>query len=514
MKYWATLVVMLLCTSQAIEASAQTTFYSSLERGQMKEDLQLFYAIREAANSGVYKYRSQAEIDSVYQWAFDEIERSSTLGDLYKIILQITDFEGSLHNNTELPDKARKNISNEDSGYFPFAIKQIEDKWVCNNADKEVPLGAEILRINDVPISTIIRDLHKYYTTDGFNITGKQVGTKVFFPLFFRYEYAPQDSFSIEYVANPGSGSSEIKTLQSISHREFLRNLGKIHSMRFDKYLFLDAEEMAKSGELYYTEAINDSTAILVVNDFAIGDNAKDKKHKAYVDFLDATFRKFKEENIQHLIVDVRHNGGGSNPNDLVTYAYLSNRAFQENVEAWISFRKIPYWKEIVKDDLFFLFRPFAKGFFQRALKKDFPIEQNGKYYQNENSDDQQIWEPNENAFGGQIYLLVSPRIASAGSLFASMLASDESTITIGEESMGGYYGHNGHTSYTYELEHSKIRTTFSIVNLNQDVETRPNQPLGYGVMPDHRVVQSLDDFLENRDTVLEYAKKLIAQEN
>lgn len=514
MKYVTALVLTLLLTSKTSETFAQSTFDFPLERVQMKEDLQLFYDIREAANSGVYKYRSQAEIDSVYQWAFGEIEQSSTLGDFYKIILQITDFEGSLHNDTELPSEVRKNISKEDSGYFPFSIKQIEDKWVCNNLDKEVPLGAEILRINDVPISTIMRDLYKYYTTDGLNITGKQVGIKVFFPLFFRYEYAPQDSFTIEYVSNPGSGASKIKTLQSISHKAFLGNLGKIHSMPIDKYLFLDAEEMAKAGNLYYTEIINDSTAILVVNSFSIGDNAKDKKHKAYVDFLDVTFRNLKAENIKHLIVDVRNNGGGSNPNDLVTYSYLSSRAYQENVEAWITFRKIPYWEKIVKEDVFFLIRPFAKFFNQRALKKEFPIEQNGKYYQNENSEDQQIWEPSENAFKGQVYLLISPRIASAGSLFASLLASDESTITIGEETMGGYYGHNGHTPFTYELEHSKIRTTFSIVNLTQDVETRPNQPFGYGVMPDHRVVQSLDNFIENRDTVLEYARKLIAQKN
>ncbi|MEM8486191.1 MAG: S41 family peptidase [Bacteroidota bacterium] len=511
MKHWIILVLALVLTLPTIQATAQSTFDAPFAIAQMKADLQLFYDIRAAANSGVYKYRSQVEIDSVYQWAFDKIEQSATLGDFYKIILQITDFEGSLHNDTELPAEVSKNISKEDAGYFPFAIKQVAGKWVCNNADKEIPTGAEILSINDVPISTIIRDLRKYYTTDGFNITGKQIGLKVYFPLFFRYEYGPQDSFRVEHVADPAGGARAIKTLQGISHGAFLRNLGIIHSMPIDKYLFLDAEELAERGELYYTEMINDSTAMLVVNDFAIGANAKDKKHKAYVAFLEAVFRTFRRENIQHLIVDVRHNGGGTNPNNLVTYSYLTNRAFQENVAAWISFRKIPFWKEVVKDDFFFLARPFVKGIYQRRLKKEFSIVQAGGYFQNDKADDQQIWMSNENAFQGQIYLLIGPRVASAGSLFASMLASDESTITIGEETMGGYYGHNGHTPFTYELSHSKIRTSFSIVNLKQDVETRPDQPFGYGVIPDHRIVQSLGDFLENRDTVLVYAKQLIA---
>ena len=516
MRYITCFLVFLCVLSTAYSQSKtdSDSYDGHMEKEQMKEDLQLFYDIREAANSGVHKYRSEAEVDSVYQWAFGEIEQSSTLGDFYKIILEITDFEGSLHNDTELPSEVRENISKEAWGYFPFSIKRIEDKWVCNNVDKGVPLGAEILRINDVSISAIILDLHKYYTTDGFNTTGKQIGLKVFFPLFFRYEYGRKDSFVIEYVPDPRSGLSQTKTLQSISHKEFLENLRSIHSMPIDKHLFLDADELLEAGLLYYTETINDSTALFVVNDFAIGGSATDRKHKDYVAFLDATFQKFKSENIKHLIVDVRHNGGGSDPNDLVTYSYLTNRTYQENVEAWISFRKIPYWKKLVKDDMFFLFRPFIKSSYQRALKKEFSTEQGGRYYQNENSNDHRKWKPAKHAFQGQIYLLISPRVASAGSLFASMLASDEFTISIGEETMGGYYGHNGHTPIAYELDNSKIRTTFSIVNLIQNVEIRPSQPFGYGVMPDHRVVQSQNDFIENRDTVLEYAKKLIAKKS
>lgn len=86
MKYFTALILSLLLTSQSIETAAQSSFDSPMGRAHMQEDLQLFYNIREAANSGIYKYRSQAEIDSVYQWAFEEIEQSSTVGDLYAIV--------------------------------------------------------------------------------------------------------------------------------------------------------------------------------------------------------------------------------------------------------------------------------------------------------------------------------------------------------------------------------------------------------------------------------------------
>ncbi len=72
--------------------------------------------------------------------------------------------------------------------------------------------------------------------------------------------------------------------------------------------------------------------------------------------------------------------------------------------------------------------------------------------------------------------LLTSPRIASAGSLFAAMLAGNENTTTIGEETMGGYYGHNEHTPLEYKLPKSKIIKKFSVVNLEQDVPPKENQ--------------------------------------
>jgi len=101
MKY----ILSCLLVLSSVGAFAQHSFDSFMSRKQMKKDLDLFYNIREAANSGVYKYRTKAEIDSIYQWAYAQIEQSYSIGDFYNIICEITDFEGSCHNNTDLPSK-------------------------------------------------------------------------------------------------------------------------------------------------------------------------------------------------------------------------------------------------------------------------------------------------------------------------------------------------------------------------------------------------------------------------
>ena len=106
--------------------------------------------------------------------------------------------------------------------------------------------------------------------------------------------------------------------------------------------------------------------------------------------------------------------------------------------------------------------------------------------------------------------MLTSPRIASAGSLFAAMLAGNENTTTIGEETMGGYYGHNGHTPLEYKLPKSNIIIQFSVVNLEQDVPKKENQKYDRGIIPDYEITQTFNDFLNNIDTQMNFTLELI----
>lgn len=492
-------------------AIAQNTFDDPMARTDMKKDLGLFREIRAAGNSGVYKYRTKNEIDSVYQWAYSAINESNTLGNFYNILCHITDFEGSLHNNTALPPKVKASFKLEKGGYFPFILSLIEDQWVCNNRDVAIPLGSKILKINGQDMQEIIPELYRYHTTDGYNITGKQVSLNVTFPLHYRMKFGKQSTFQITYENTEGVPNTV--QLASISYKKYKARLAKRHSRFFDYLNYASTEVLEKKKEVYYSKILNDSTAILVVNSFSIGGNAEDSDHKVYVKYLDSIFTNFKEQAIKHLIVDVRYNGGGTDPNDLVTYSFLTSRNFQENVDAWISFRKIPYWSRI-KGELFFLIKPIAKVVFQKELKEEFPVAKDGNYYQDDTSNDQKVWNPAPNAFRGRVYLLVGPKVASAGSMFAAMLASDKTTTTIGEETQGGYYGHNGHTPIRYQLKHSKIKTAWSIVNLKQDVRNKPNQPYGYGIIPDHKVVQSHQDFLKHEDTVMKFTLDMIEGSN
>jgi hypothetical protein len=61
-----------------------------------------------------------------------------------------------------------------------------------------------------------------------------------------------------------------------------------------------------------------------------------------------------------------------------------------------------------------------------------------------------------------------------------------------------------------YKLPKSKIVTRFSIVNLEQDVPQRSNQPYNRGLLPDLEVTQSFEDFIKSVDTQMNYTLELL----
>ena len=86
-------------------AALSQSIDDSFSQEKMLEDLELFKDIRLKANSGLDKYRTKKQIDSIYNWAEDEIKKSSTYLAFYNVICQLTDIEGSVHNDTYLPTK-------------------------------------------------------------------------------------------------------------------------------------------------------------------------------------------------------------------------------------------------------------------------------------------------------------------------------------------------------------------------------------------------------------------------
>jgi hypothetical protein len=496
------ILLLLLFTSNQFVFSQHET----LSTVKLKEDLTVFKQIREKANSGIYKYKTKIQLDSIYQWAELEIQKPLTIIEFYKIICQLTDFEGSLHNNTLLPTETIKAFG-ETGGYFPFPVKLLGDNLLINISNQEIPLASKIHKINDLAIGQILTKIYKYYTTDGINISGKSIGINSIFAKYYKYEFGPFDTFKIEY-SEPYSTDIITKIIKSTSNKLRYELFLNRHSKTVDSLNYTQF----KDGDKYKFEIKNNDLAILTVNTFNIGANKHAREHKIYNNQLEKWFKELKESKIENLIIDVRYNGGGTDPNDILLFSFLANQNFRENKSAYISTNKIPFPEYIFWDEGNSKITKRQIKRFEKELAAEFTNNMNGRFYQNDKYN--KIIKPNENAFKGQIYLLISEGVASAGSLFASLVVSNTNAITIGNETMGGYFGHNGHTPLDYQLPNSKIITTFSIVNLEQDVVEKENQKYDRGIIPNIYKIQTLEEFIKNKDNTIPFVIQLIEEKN
>ncbi len=512
MKRFCTVFIFVLCISAGLagqQSQAQTVndslqhYSKTLSRKQMHADLKLFRQIREAANSGLYIYRSRKSIDSIYKLAFKATKKSLPASEFYKIILELTDFEGSVHNYTE-PDQDYLNYLKRQSNYFPYALKYVEGKIIFNSPGTVVPVGSRVVEINGKPDTAIMTSFYKYYPADGFTMTeklsasvNKSFGTK--YPL----EYGLADSFHISFIVR-GTDVVNKVGFAAVTLEEQEQNIKKGHS-----YL-LDSITDYRINPLYSFAMADSVTGLLNFRAFSMASGVDDPAFAVYTAFVDSVFRALVTNNVPNLIIDIRGNPGGSDPTYEQPMMYLTDRSFRENTLAYINFEEVPFEQYFwgVSTNHKMTEAEIEPG--KRFLRDRFPELKNGRNLQAQKHNP--VYYPKKPAYMGRVYLLIDERVASAASHFASLVKSYARNATIvGVETCGGYYVHNGHTPLVYQLPNSKIKTQFSIVHVVQDARQLPDQPVGRGIIPHHEVWQTFDDYMNNRDTQMEFVKKLIA---
>lgn len=473
-----------------------------LSTKQMHNDLSVFRSIGEKANSGLYRYRTKMEIDSVYSLAYAKTKEPLTTTEFFKVILELSDIEGSCHNSVSLPYEILSYLP-KDKGFFPYYLRTIEGEMIVNNTDGLIPLGSRIVSINGVADTVLMQRFFKYQTTDGYNVTVKQKSSvDNSYGWRFPFEFGIQDSFIVQFQ-KPYSPLIETITVKSSSLAEKESSYMKLHSAPFDSVINPEIQEK------YSYQKIDSNIVLLNFRGFDMSDGDEDPRYAEFCYFLDSVFLDISQQQISNLIIDVRNNPGGSGSNSEKTFTYLAEKPFRENTLAYINFKTIPHpehfkWNSSDKKN-------------QKREQKDTDeylqsvfTQNNGDGTYSQDSKFNPYFHPDSNRFKGNLYLLVDETVASAASHFASYVRGHTNAKIIGMETTGGYYGHNGHFPVEYVLPNSKISTRFSIVYVEQDAPKMDSQPIGRGIIPDYHVSRSFDDFMKNEDTQMKFVLKMI----
>lgn len=213
-------------------------------------------------------------------------------------------------------------------------------------------------------------------------------------------------------------------------------------------------------SNLCYEVLNNDTqTAVLTITSFNYypWGNLPVFKH-----FIDSTFNKIRENHIKNLIIDLRFNGGGSQQSSIHLLQYLVDKPFL-------------YYSNVQ-----------FKGKTEKIDGEDFTV-------------------PFENRYKGKLYFLIDGRGNSTTGHFMSLVKVFNLGPIIGEELGSNQFCSAGQT--ICRLSHTKLE--YYVAN-NTHESSATSLPDEKGILPDHYVTQSIDDYLTHKDVVKEFAIKLI----
>lgn len=497
------LLLVLVCSGQSnksIQYDSFDNYNHLLSPKEMQTDLLVFKNLREQVNSGLYVYRTKEQIDSIYTRAFEKIKEPMLLTDFFKIILQLTDFEGSLHNYTE-PGSGFMGFLKRKRIFFPYHLAYIDGKMIFDGHHHTIPAAAQILSINGVRDTELMQSFYKYFPVDGFSNSYKlSSSVEKIFQWRYYIEYGVSEKFVVSYT-EPDSKDIKTTTLKAVTKEQQEENLKNRYSAPVSHKLDY------KQQPAYSFEMIKPDAGLLNLRWFGFATGKEDPAFKEYVHFIDSVFTELDQNKTPNLIIDVRNNPGGSDPTFEQPVMYLSDYKFKENLSAHTIYdaKTIPF------EDYFYGFstkEPVDSLTLANAMEflndyfEDFA---DGKSLQNQKYNPK--YHPKFPAYQGKVYLLINENTASAASHFASLVKAYARDVTIvGVETVGGYYVHNGHIGLVYQLPTSKIKTKFSVVYVEHDAPLKPDQPEGRGVIPDYTIWPQLEDFLQHKDTQLEFA--------
>ncbi len=474
-----TLLGALLCT---LTTFAQTV----LTPQQIQQDYQIFKRILTQGHPSLYAYTSKQVWDDRFQrFETQEMKTLKTAEGLFKHLSELANQAKDGHCQVMHPKMAQV------PSLFPLLLKIIGGKLYTDTDEFGIPIGAQVLSVNDIKYPELLQSLLKYAPSDGYNLIKKYRQIENEFGILFLYEFGYHKEFKVTY--STPSGKMKTRTVQSQSFQRIGQRFPQRNSW-FRQYRPLFAKNKPKNPRWPYVYFIpSTKTAVLVVNSFGIDPQV----FKSQLLGLQKQIRKKKAKN---LIIDVRQNNGGYRANAITLFTYVAAEPFKQRISESVITKTLPesqYVMHAMSD-----YTKFVKMYFGPAKKQ-------GQRWVLAVDRVEPRMRPQKKRFKGRVYVLIGGQTFSAGVAFALNAKNDERIKLIGEETGGGYYFHTGQYPVLYQLPHSKIMLRLSLVRVNKYVKDK-TVAKGSGVLPDYPVELTRQDLIKSQDTQLNEALRQI----
>lgn len=334
----------------------------------------------------------------------DFVKDSMTQNEIYMLIAPVFASLNDGHTGVVVPTDQRVEFSKAGGKSFPFLVDIVNDSicvsFYCGNDTFLFQNGEQILEINGIKSSKIIRDMESLVSGESAAIRHKVIADKFRFLIWILYGFEGD----YELLVKDNRDKILKMTVPGVSGKEFIQNRKRMPETKFDFYT-LDFKPEIK-------------TAVMKIKTFA--------DLKGFCAFADSAFAKIKSYKVENLIIDVRDNGGGRSVvvDSLMNYLTKKEYFQYKKVEVRISTALKEYYGEKHPEYLEWINLYKPDDLVVMKKEKSCPIDCDLR-------------------FDGNLFLLTNSKTYSAASTFVGIFKNLKLGEIIGEETGGklSYYG-------------------------------------------------------------------------
>ena len=441
----------------------------------MHADLELLRDHILKYHPGLRWHNSEEGVDSLFQELHTQTNQPLSSEAFYRIAARVNSGIRCVHSDIR-PEDTFYTHWKDNARILPIGLQRLGGTYIAiNSHTPKIPNGAQIQMINGKTIQTIVAELLPYIPADGSNETRKFAALNLSFAKYYGLFVEPDaEVFRLSYIHD----NEVVKVnVNGMTPNTYWHQIDSVRRTQDQKPVKLDIQARKNLAVLTISSFRNDLMTTYGID---------------YTSTLYQIFKRLNEANIEHLIIDLRGNGGGYSEYGAQLIEHLTNSPFI-----------YCYQMELLTDG--------SDSTLDYEIPETFEGFPNGldvshKPYQWLNHSILNARIPAYRRFDGSVYFLINGGCVSTTSEVATVAHRLKLGTFIGEEVGGSYIGDCGGILGRFKLPNSGINIRLGLASYT----IARKSPFGHqGVKPDYEVFPGHTDHKGDSDAVLDFAIQL-----
>ena len=464
---------------------------------QLEEDYSLYKDILKAHHPSLTWYTSPDSMDYYFSWGREHLKDGMTEPEFRKVLTYVTSKINCGH-TTVRPSKswAKYTDTVKLGKMFPLSLKVWDQGMVVtanlNRRDSILKRGTIISAINGKQWTSIVDTLFEYLSTDGFNRTHKfqTLSNRGFFGSLYSSLFGISDKYKVDYLDSAGMAQQTIIPVYDPTKDSLLLRGTRTFRSPVKPPSKKERREIEKNNIRLLKIDTTNQSAMMDLASFGRGYGLRS--------FYKNSFRTLKERNIEHLIIDVRGNGGGSVSNSTILSRYVTEKKFRVSDSLYAIKKGSSYEKYI------------QNHFWNKLFMTFFTKKKQDGYYHFGYFERHYFKPKKKYNYKGRVFILTGGNSFSATTLFVGTVINQDNVTVVGEETGGGAYGNSAWLIPEATLPVTGVRFRLPLFRLviNKDI---PKD--GRGVQPEILSLPTIEAIKRGADYKVEKAMELIRLE-